>query len=285
MCSTARGAVRNAKQKKTVPAKNSEAIFWRPRFTRPLRTGKRANANFACPEGFFCARRAAPSAGVGRSCAACRSCGGFCARCPGVFSASVPLPCSWLVAACCFCVWLGLACAACHELVCAGLLLPCLARRTGVQGGAAARRLCVRLPAGAPAFRGVISRPACLIAAFAFCLPCALCAHISLLSLSFFCLTSSSQNFFHLSLRPRRASTFFRKESRQRFARGAAHRAAPLRTPLTAPCDQSSLFPRCWPAYAAFQAANRRLTGKRLKSQGAKLSFSSVSVRRSSPAP
>ena len=64
MCSTARGAVRNAKQKKTVPAKNSEAIFWRPRFTRPLRAGKRANANFACSEGFFCARCAAPCAGL-----------------------------------------------------------------------------------------------------------------------------------------------------------------------------------------------------------------------------
>ena len=37
--------------KKTVPAKNSEAIFWRPRFTWPLRAGKRANANFACSEG------------------------------------------------------------------------------------------------------------------------------------------------------------------------------------------------------------------------------------------
>ncbi len=47
-------ALRNAKQKKTVPAKNSEAIFWRPRFTRPLRAGKRANANFACSEGFLC---------------------------------------------------------------------------------------------------------------------------------------------------------------------------------------------------------------------------------------
>ena len=64
MCSAARGIVRNAKQKKAVPAKNSEAIFWRPRFTWPLRAGKRANANFACSEGFFCARRAAPSAGA-----------------------------------------------------------------------------------------------------------------------------------------------------------------------------------------------------------------------------
>ena len=64
MCSAARLAVRNAKQKKTVPAKNSEVNFWRPRSTKPRRAGKRANANFACSEGVFCARRAAPSAGV-----------------------------------------------------------------------------------------------------------------------------------------------------------------------------------------------------------------------------
>ena len=50
--------------------------------------------------------------------------------------------------------------------------------------------------------------------------------------------------------------------------------------PIPAPCGRSFLLPRCWPAYAAFQAANRRLTGKRLKSPGAELSFSSVSVRR-----
>ena len=41
-----------------------------------------------------------------------------------------------------------------------------------------------------------------------------------LLSFAFFRLTFSSQKSFHLSLRPRRASTFFRKESRQRFAKG-----------------------------------------------------------------
>ena len=76
----ARGAVRNAKQKKAVPAKHSEANFWRPRFTWPLRAGKRANANFACSEGFFCpARRAIRQAG--RSCAAGRCYADFCAHC------------------------------------------------------------------------------------------------------------------------------------------------------------------------------------------------------------
>ena len=70
MCSAARRKTRakraksEMRSKKAVPAKNSEANFWRPRFTRPLRAGKRANANFACSEGFFCARRAAPFAGL-----------------------------------------------------------------------------------------------------------------------------------------------------------------------------------------------------------------------------
>ena len=41
-----------------------------------------------------------------------------------------------------------------------------------------------------------------------------------LLSFAFSCLAFASQTSFHLSLRPRRASTFFRKESRQRFAKG-----------------------------------------------------------------
>ena len=40
------------------------SVFWRPRFTRPLRAGKRANANFACSEGFFCAQCAAPCGGL-----------------------------------------------------------------------------------------------------------------------------------------------------------------------------------------------------------------------------
>ena len=55
------------------------------------------------------------------------------------------------------------------------------------------------------------------------CLPVLRCSRgFSPLFFTFSCLTSSSQTSFHLSLRPRRASTFFRKESRQRFARGAA---------------------------------------------------------------
>ncbi len=63
-----------------------------------------------------------------RSCAACRCCEDFCARCPGVFSAGVLLSCPRLAGSL---LLLCLACAAgacspfvCHALVCAGLLLP-----------------------------------------------------------------------------------------------------------------------------------------------------------------
>ena len=116
------------------------------------------------------------------------------------------------------------------------------------------------------------------------CLFCVVYA--GFLSLVFFalsCLTFTSQTSFHLSLRPRRASTFFRKESRQRFARGRG--SAPFEPPFLCPAADLP-FPRAAGRLsAALWAANRRLTGKRLKSQGAKLSFSSVSVRRGTPVP
>ena len=114
------------RSKKAVPAKNSEANFWRPRFTWPLRAGKRANANFACSEGFFCAWRAALSAGAGCSCAACRSCGGFCARCSGIFLPVCRCLVPGLRAACCFCAWSG--------LCCRGLLAVCPPCALCVQG-------------------------------------------------------------------------------------------------------------------------------------------------------
>ena len=57
---------------------------------------------------------------------------------------------------------------------------------------------------------------------------------------AFSCLTSSSQISFHLSLRPRRASTFFRKESRQRFARGRG--SAPFEPPFQRPAAVLSFF-------------------------------------------
>ena len=199
MFCAARGAVRkceaNQKRaaKKTVPAKNSEANFWRLRFTRPLRAGKRANANFACSEGFFLSgapRRLPGLAAFSKPAAVWPV--GFCAWCFGVFSVGVPLPCSRPVGCPPFFVWPALP--ACR-----------LAVVGFVSGLQAACRFCANFCAH------------CLV-----CPPCALCAHFrlvlavcspvlccvrgfSLLSFAFFCLTSFSQTSFHLSLRPRRA--------------------------------------------------------------------------------
>ena len=133
------------------------SVFWRSWFTWPLRAGKRANANFAVRRGFFCVQCAAPPAGAAvfaKPAAVVRT---FAPGAPAFFLPVCRRLVPGLWAACSFCVWLGLACAACRlpamRLCVRGFrcrCLACLARRAGVQGGAAARRLCVRLPAGAP---------------------------------------------------------------------------------------------------------------------------------------
>ena len=90
------------------------------------------------------------------------------------------------------------------------------------------------------------------------------------------CLTSSSQISFHLSLRPRRASTFFRKESRQRFAKG-------LRPFEPHSCALSPISPffSLLAGLAALWAANRRQIRETLeKPKEQSSSFSSVSVRK-----
>ena len=112
------------------------------------------------------------------------------------------------------------------------------------------------------------------------CLFYVVCTRIFLLSFAFSCLAVASQTSFHLSLRPRRASTFFRKESRQRFAKGLG----PFEPPFLRPAAVLSFF-RAAGRLSGPSAANRRLAGKRLKSPGAELSFSSVSVRRGTPVP
>ena len=96
-----------------------------------------------------------------------------------------------------------------------------------------------------------------------------------LLSFAFFRLTFASQISFHLSLRPRRASTFFRKESRQRFAKGLRP-FEPHSCALRSIFSSSSLLA----GLRGLSGRKPRLAGKRLKSPGAELSFSSVSVQR-----
>ena len=125
------------------------------------------------------------------------------------------------------------------------LLFTCRSGRDGASLFISALRCCF----SARVQSAVFAPPAAVVAAFVpgVCLPAVrLCVRAFRLSFAFFCLTFASQTSFHLSLRPRRASTFFRKESRQRFARGRG--SAPLRTPIPAPCGQSFPLPRCWPA-------------------------------------
>ena len=73
------------------------------------------------------------------------------------------------------------------------------------------------------------------------------------ISFAFSCLAFASQTSFHLSLRPRRASTFFRKESRQRFARGAVPS-----NPHSSALRPISPFPALLAGLTALRAANRR---------------------------
>ena len=167
------------------------------------------------------------------------------------------------------------------------LLLLCLdcARRPAAVREASRRwarvlRLCFRF---APGLR--VLPPAAFARTFtaAVCLPAVrfVCARIFLLSFAFSCLTFSSQISFHLSLRPRRASTFFRKESRQRFAKGLRP-FEPHSCALRSIFSSSSLLA----GLTALRAANRRLTGETLeKAKEQSSAFSSVSVRRRTPAP
>ena len=115
------------------------------------------------------------------------------------------------------------------------------------------------------------------------CAPCAAglraCSIFNFFAFAFSCLTFASQNSFHLSLMPRRAPHFLlRKENGGKEPRGE-RRAAPLRTPFLRPAADPPFSRAAGRLSAALWAAIRRLTGKRPKSQGAELSFSSVSVR------
>ena len=99
----------------------------------------------------------------------------------------------------------------------------------------------------------------------------------------FSCLTSSSQISFHLSLWPRRASTFFRKESRQRFARGRG--SAPFDPPFLRPAANLLLF-RAAGRLNGPSGRNSPADGETLeKAKEQSSAFSSVSVRRGTPAP
>ena len=173
---------------------------------------------------------------AGRSCAACRFCAGLCDRCPGVCS----LLQSWRP-----CVRLAaIVSAFCGVVFRPTRRLPLLRPACAAPPGPACRLSAVRRghrifccffhaqpTESSSFFAGVprlCSRPAGPVACCFFADLCAHCLfacsalfmRVFLLSFALFCLTFASQKSFHLSLRPRRASTFFRKESRQRFAKG-----------------------------------------------------------------
>ena len=237
-----------------MPAKNSEAIFWRPRFTKPLRAGKRANANFACSEGSFLSGvpRHVPGWPFLRGQPLLRRlvCQIFLPvrRClvPGLRAAYLflPDPCCRNLPAMRFvravpsCFGCLFACSALFAraffsylspfpvwLLPLKLLFICRSGRDGDFLACPLPWLCSR-PSGLVTccfFADFCVH--CLFACRALCFGClfiCLCClrGFSLLFFTFSCLTFSSQTSFHLSLRPRRASTFFRKESRQRFAKG-----------------------------------------------------------------
>ena len=191
----------------------------------------------------------------------------------------------------------GLFCEACRCLDC-WLLRPVPRRVFPAAARAAVRALCRRWAR----VLHLCSRPACLAACFFCAWPaclvffrfcegfhacrlfarsvCCLCGFfLSIFAL--FCLTSSSQKSFPLSLMPRRAPHFlFGKKMGEKNREGLC----PFE-PHSSALRPISPFFSLLAGLTALRAANRRLTGKRLKSQGAELSFSSVSVRRGTPVP
>ena len=240
---------------------------------------------------------------AGRSCAASRCCGGLCARyfcrcaaalfpafgplisfCPTRAAGTCP-PCALcaqfrLVLAVCLPV---LRCLHAHfSLIFRLFLFGCCLSNFFSFVAQAATGISLLVPS-----RGFVSglrvlSPAAFSRTFApvACFSVLCCSRgFSLLFFTISCLTSSSQTSFHLSLRPRRASTFFRKESRQRFAKGLR----PFE-PHSSALRPISPFPALLAGLSGHSAANRRLTGKRPKSQGAELQlfgrFCALGMRR-----
>ena len=267
-------------RKRPCRPKTAKRIFGGPGSQSPSGQAKERTRILPVRRGSFCpACRAIWQAG--RSCAASRCYAGFCARCPGVCSLLQPWrPCvrlAAIVSAFCGVVFrptrrlplLRSACAAPRGLL---VVCPLCAEGTGffaafscaahgklflflpvfrcfVPGLRAAflpplrRHFCACLSGlrCLPAVRFVRAVPSCFGCLFACSVLVARAFFSYLLSFAFSCLALTSQTSFPLSLRPRRASTFFRKESRQRFARGRG--SAPFEPPFLCPAADLP-FPR-----------------------------------------
>ena len=125
----------------------------------------------------------------------------------------------------------------------------------------------------------VLPGSACRLPAVRF-----VCARIFSLSFAFSCLAFLPLKSLFTCRSGRDGPLLSSEKKVDKDSRGE-RRAAPLRTPLTVPCGCFSPSLSLLAGLTALRAANRRLTGKRLKSPGAELSFSSVSVRRGTSAP
>ena len=249
-------ANKSAKLKKSCQPKTAKRFFGGPGSQSPSGQAKERTRVLPVRRGPFCpACRAMCRAG--RSCAASRCCGGLCARyfcrcaaalfpafgplisfCPTRAAGTCP-PCALcaqfrLVLAVCLPV---LRCLHAHfSLIFRLFLFGCCLSNFFSFVAQAATGISLLVPS-----RGFVSglrvlSPAAFSRTFApvACFSVLCCSRgFSLLFFTFSCLTSSSQTSFHLSLRPRRASTFFRKESRQRFARGRG--SAPFEPPFQHP--------------------------------------------------
>ena len=304
-------------RKRPCQPKTAKRFFGGPGSQSPSGQAKERTRILPVRRGSFCpACRAMCRAGC--SCAASRCCVGFCARCPGVFSASAACArgilwhCLSCLSALCrghrffaafsreaqggifpfsavfrrfvpdlraaflpplrrllrLFVWPALPLPAvrfvCAVLFCFGCLFACsmlvaraffsyllsfafsclaFAAQTSFHLSLRPRRALSCLSPPRLCSRPVWFVTCCFFADF--CAHCLFaCSALFMRALSCFfalsCLTSFSQTSFHLSLRPRRASTFFRKESRQRFARGRG--SAPFEPPFQRPAVNQPLF-------------------------------------------
>ena len=116
MCSAVCCVVRNAKQNQKrkankIPCQPKQrSVFWRSPVHKAPPGRQKSDREFCLFGGFFLRPACRAMWRAGRSCVACRCCGGFCAWHPGIFLPVCRCLVPGLRAACCFCAWSGLCC-------------------------------------------------------------------------------------------------------------------------------------------------------------------------------
>ena len=262
-----RSKCRNAKQIKFRAGQKQRSDFLAAPFHKAPPGRQKSEREFCLFGGGFLRPACRAMWRADRFCAACRSCGGFCAW-PALFCRSV-------------------LCVRGFSLLFFYPFLPdfCLSKIFSLVAQAATGPFLLVPSRGfVPGLR--VLSPAAFSRTFApvACLPVLRWERgFSPLFFTLPCPTFSSQTSFHLSLRPRRASTFFRKESRQRFARGRG--SAPFEPPFLCPAADLPFF-ALLAGLTALRAANRRQVRETLeKAKEQSSAFSSVSVQRGTSAP